>query len=105
MANEIIGQLMNGVGYLASKKVLHLCLHPSRVLLHLSSCAVQLSDFSRTISYFDKNEKIEDPLAEIQTEKDFFSPERKVWHFLVPYAEDSWAIGATLFYMLAGEVG
>ncbi len=90
--------------HLNEKGILHLRLHPSNVVLNLASYAIQLTNFSNTTSFLDKNETIRDPLEESGAETEYYPPERIFWRYMMPNGANSWFVGAVVHCLFLGEV-
>jgi len=109
-AMKYINQLISAVDYIHTKidkKILHLDISPSNILIDKSSDTAILIDFGSALSYDNVQNNITSTTSQIVTgRKKHYSPNEQgdidnLKSFDATF--DTYAIGATLYHLLSGE--
>ncbi len=106
-ALHYIQQILDAAKYIHSKKILHLDISPSNILVKKDTDQAILIDFGASLAYNDEN-KVQDTTSRLVTGmKRNFAPNEQADIFNLKNFDasfDTYAIGATLYNLLTGEL-
>ena len=106
-ALKYINQILQAVQYIHNKKILHLDITPSNILVRKGTDEAVLIDFGASLTYDTQNKAKSNTSKLITGMKRHFAPVEQadidnLKHFDATF--DTYAIGASLYYILTGQL-